>query len=192
LQKAASQVSSEVGFVNAVVANSGIDGPTLKGLSDKPSVDELQQFLWKVPISDFTNTFLVNTSSAFYTCIAFLKLLDNGNSHKASPGSTLGIRSQFIVTSSIAGYNRKATAGFAYGTSKAATVHLMKMLAYYLAPYRIRSNVIAPGLYISEMTQVTSFPLSNFEDKKLTSLGPFSRIRCNTRRLYSCKRSSTD
>lgn len=155
LANAASKIESEVGFVNAVIANSGITGPDLRGLPSKPTVEELQSFLWKVPIEEFTNTFNVNTSAPFYTFIAFMHLLDAGNNKDASPGKALGIKSQFIITSSIAAYNRRATAGFAYGTSKAAAVHLMKMLAHYTAPYKIRCNVIAPGLYPSEMTDVS-------------------------------------
>ncbi|SLM36981.1 short chain dehydrogenase reductase [Lasallia pustulata] len=46
-----------------------------------------------------------------------------------------------------------ANAGtYAYGPSKAATVHMVKQIATMFAPYQIRANVIAPGLYPSEMT----------------------------------------
>ena len=59
------------------------------------------------------------------------------------------------VTGSIAAFNRKATAGFAYGASKAAVTHLVKMLGYYLSEYKIRVNCLAPGVYPSEMTAVS-------------------------------------
>lgn len=39
-----------------------------------------------------------------------------------------------------------------YAASKAASTHLSKMLATVLADLKIRSNVLAPGLYPSEMT----------------------------------------
>lgn len=35
--------------------------------------------------------------------------------------------------------------GYAYGQSKAATTHMMKQLATGSLPYKIRSNVVAPG-----------------------------------------------
>ena len=54
-------------------------------------------------------------------------------------------KSQVITTSSIAGFNRYPTGGYAYGQSKAGATHLMKMLATQLVPYDIRFNVIAPG-----------------------------------------------
>jgi NAD(P)-dependent dehydrogenase (short-subunit alcohol dehydrogenase family) len=40
-----------------------------------------------------------------------------------------------------------------YGPSKAAIIHFTKQLATAFIPYDIRANVIAPGLYLSEMTQ---------------------------------------
>jgi NAD(P)-dependent dehydrogenase (short-subunit alcohol dehydrogenase family) len=53
--------------------------------------------------------------------------------------------SQVLTTSSIAGFNRMAPSGFAYGQSKAATTHSMEQLASNLAPYKIRCNIFAPG-----------------------------------------------
>ena len=41
---------------------------------------------------------------------------------------------------------------FAYASSKAATVHLTRMLATTLADAKIRVNQIAPGVFPSEMT----------------------------------------
>ena len=68
-------------------------------------------------------------------------------------------KSQVITTSSIAGSNRTPTAGYAYGQSKAATTHLMKMLATNLVPYGIRSNAIAPGCKLSALPDHLTRPL---------------------------------
>ena len=157
LSAAASKISSETPFINAVIANSGVTGPTLDGLPPNPTLEQFQSYLWNVSQEDFNATFAINTSAPFYTLLAFLQLLDVGNKHPDSPGVTSGIKSQIVITGSIAGFNRKATAGFAYGASKAGVMHIMKMLAYYLAPWKIRANVIAPGLYMSEMTAVSIF-----------------------------------
>ena len=103
----------------------------------------------------YDDTYHMNIVSPYYTLLAFMLLLDAGNKDSKSPTSTTMIKSQFIVTSSIAGFNRKATAGFAYGSSKAGVNHLMKQMGMYLVPYHIRVNVICPGLYPSEMSAVS-------------------------------------
>lgn len=156
LGNAAAKIKSETSFVNAVIANSGVVGPGLNDLPENPTLEQFQEYLWNVPMEAITDTFTINTTAVLYTCLAFLSLLHAGNEHEDSPGLKHNIKSQFISTSSIASFNRKATAGLAYGASKAAQNHLMKTLAHYLAPYMIRTNVLAPGLFASEMTAVRS------------------------------------
>jgi NAD(P)-dependent dehydrogenase (short-subunit alcohol dehydrogenase family) len=53
--------------------------------------------------------------------------------------------SQIITVASIASFNRFVTAGLAYSATKAGAAMLGKSLATLLAPFGIRSNVIAPG-----------------------------------------------
>lgn len=140
LLKIVEQIQTEVGYINLLVANSGIAGPS----GDVPtgaSIAQLQKTLLDIPMEEFTNTYHVNCTSVFYTAIAFLGLLDQGNKVSNYQGG----RSQIIATSSIGSFNRKITAGFAYGTSKASTTLMLKILATYLVPYRIRANVLCPG-----------------------------------------------
>ncbi|TQB68258.1 hypothetical protein MPDQ_003724 [Monascus purpureus] len=63
-----------------------------------------------------------------------------------------------INTSSISGIVKVSQDHFAYNTSKAAAVHLTKMLAYEItkAGLKIRINQIAPGVFPSEMTAMSS------------------------------------
>ncbi|KAH8657668.1 hypothetical protein BX600DRAFT_58259 [Xylariales sp. PMI_506] len=148
LERAVSIIRSDHGFVNVVIANSGISGPPLGGaLPPNPSVADLRQQLWAADPAAFTSTYSVNATGVYYTAVAFLELLDEGNKR-----GNLKQRSQVIATASIGAFNRAAVAGYAYGSSKAATVHLMKQLATGWVPYNIRANVIAPGFYPSEMT----------------------------------------
>jgi NAD(P)-dependent dehydrogenase (short-subunit alcohol dehydrogenase family) len=67
--------------------------------------------------------------------------------------------SQIITVGSISVLNRFITAGLAYSCSKAAAIHLCKMLVYLLAPWGIRSNVINPGgeLYFYLVTLLRRF-----------------------------------
>jgi len=168
LTKIADQVRQEQGYINLLFANAGIVGPkhgamlkeSLKDGSSKPTVAEFQKIMFEPPIDDFTFASHVNCSAVFYTAIAFLDLLDAGNKQR-----NVAQDSQIIVTSSIAGFMRHLSAGFAYNSSKAATTHLVKMLSTYFAQagFRIRANVIAPGIYPSEMTEQTTRSLQSFE-----------------------------
>jgi NAD(P)-dependent dehydrogenase (short-subunit alcohol dehydrogenase family) len=133
-------ITKEDGFINVLVGNSGISGPSLEGLKPTSTLAEIQETLWKSDIDEFTNTYRVNTTAVFYSVIAFLGLLDAGNKK-----GNVDQKSQVITTSSIGGFNRMPLAGYAYGTSKAAVTHMMKQFSTALAPHGIRFNVIAPG-----------------------------------------------
>lgn len=140
LETVVGQIESEVGYINVLIANSGIGGPSSKPLSDIKSIEEFQSEMWKLDFEDFTNTFRVNVSSVFFTTIAFLGLLNAGNKKNNVEQS-----SQVIATSSIAGFNRNPPGGYAYGISKAGCTHMIKQLATTLVPYDIRANALAPG-----------------------------------------------
>lgn len=84
-------------------------------------------------MDEFSRTFAVNATSVWYTTMAFLPLLDRGNK-----AGNLSWSSQVVVTSSIAGFNRKAPGGWAYGQSKAAATHAAKALAVVLPTWGIR------------------------------------------------------
>ena len=126
--------------MDLLVANAGISGPDLVGLPPSPSLTQLRDHLWSPSVETFANTYTVNTAATFFTVIAFLELLDRAN----KKGNNRQ-KSQVIAVSSISGFNRNIPGGFAYAGSKSATTHMMKQFATLLAPYGIRSNIIAPG-----------------------------------------------
>jgi len=140
LKNIASHIGKEVGYVNVLIANSGVSGPQVSSINPETSLKDFQATLWDQKFENYTNTFAVNGSAVFFTVVAFLGLLDAGNAN-----GNVEQKSQVIATSSIAGFNRNVPGGYAYGQSKAATTSLMKQLATNLVPYGIRSNVIAPG-----------------------------------------------
>jgi NAD(P)-dependent dehydrogenase (short-subunit alcohol dehydrogenase family) len=139
LQSIVKQIEQDTGYVNVLIANSGIGGPQHK-ITPQTSLADFQKQNWDVDYNEFLDTFAVNTTAAWYTIIAFLDLLDKGNKK-----GNVQQKSQVIATSSIAGFNRTAPGGFAYGQSKAGTTLMMKQLATALVPYGIRSNVLCPG-----------------------------------------------
>jgi NAD(P)-dependent dehydrogenase (short-subunit alcohol dehydrogenase family) len=140
LTAAAKFVGEKFGYVNLVIANSGISGPTLRGLPEKPSLLEFRDHLQNWDVDEYNQTFAVNTTAAFSTLVAFLELLDKGNK-----AGNVEQKSQFIAVSSAGAFNRVPMAGFAYSSSKAATIHMVKQFATALVPHGIRSNALAPG-----------------------------------------------
>jgi NAD(P)-dependent dehydrogenase (short-subunit alcohol dehydrogenase family) len=72
-------------------------------------------------------------------------LLDKGNK-----AGNVEQKSQFIATASAGAVCRTSLSGYPYNTSKAATVHMMKMLATKLVDFDIRANVFAPGCEYSD------------------------------------------
>lgn len=165
LQNITDQIRQEEGFVNLVFANAGVSGPRTR--QDVPalakgeiaSIKEYQEGLLKPEMDAFTQTSHVNVTGVYYTAAAFLDLLDAGNKKQ-----NVAQDSQILVTSSVAGFSRHLASGFAYSTSKAAVNHLVKMLATSFSQnqFHIRVNLIAPGLYPSEMTTGSMQSLDNF------------------------------
>ncbi|KAL9115063.1 MAG: hypothetical protein Q9227_000857 [Pyrenula ochraceoflavens] len=155
LGAAAAQVSKEVDHVDVVLANSGISGPRAEPPPNPDgaphSIEEVQKYLWEIPMEDFTRTSHVNVTGVLYTAVAFLPLLVATNKLRETTRPELP-RPQIIATGSIGGFNRMPLAGFAYGASKAAAHHMVKSMATMWGKYDIRVNALAPGLYASEMT----------------------------------------
>jgi NADP-dependent 3-hydroxy acid dehydrogenase YdfG len=103
LEKAVSTIKSEVGYINVLIANSGTLGPQASHQVDpkSSSVEDFQKAWFETPMEDYTQTFNLNSSAVWYTIIAFLGLLDEGN----KKGNVVQ-KSQVIATSSIGGFNR--------------------------------------------------------------------------------------
>ncbi|KAI0381317.1 NAD(P)-binding protein [Hypomontagnella monticulosa] len=147
LERIVTEIKTAVGYVNVVIANSGTLGPTVHAMPPDPSISDFRNFLLSWDTDTFTNTYAVNDTGVFNTVAAFLELLDEGNKR-----GNLKQKSQVIATASVGAFNRNPVAGYAYASSKAGVIHMMKQFATGLVPYSIRSNIIAPGFYPSEMT----------------------------------------
>ncbi|KAH8881753.1 short chain dehydrogenase [Thozetella sp. PMI_491] len=160
LQSAVDTITKDVGYINLLVANSGIIGPlktTLPGMS----IQEVRKSLFEeVDMADFTDTFHVNVTATYFTMLAFLELLDQGNKNALKGGfgapsskdsDVPMIPSQVIVTSSVGAFLRDWTTPPAYGGSKSALIHLVKQASTHFARFEIRVNVLVPGFFPSEM-----------------------------------------
>jgi NAD(P)-dependent dehydrogenase (short-subunit alcohol dehydrogenase family) len=163
---AVAKIETEIGYIDVLINNAGVQGPDHKPARDAETIEDLQVILLTDP-EGWQPTFAANSSAVVGVSAAFLKLLDAGNMRRGWEGGKIPLgrsrrrdttgftedgsqvnderSSQIITVGSISGLNRFITAGLAYSASKAAAIHLSKMLTYLLAPWGIRSNVINPG-----------------------------------------------
>lgn len=153
LARAVQTIKDEVGYLNLLVCNSGILGPHPGVIDKDTTVEDFSARNLALDYSKFVDTFSVNVAAVWFGVMAFLPLLDAGNKK-----GNLEQSSQVIVTSSIAGMNKTAPGGWAYGQSKAAAIHLVKQLSALLPQWKMRANCIAPGCkYLSPPLTAFSF-----------------------------------
>lgn len=147
LLKVVETVKRRSGFIDVLINNAGISANPFKGWGPGDDIKSFQERLWNSGSpEDFTRTFETNVTSVYYTTIAFLELLHFGNERR-SPGMP---SSQVVIMSSGAAFRKDDKVfSLSYGLSKAAVTQLGKSLANILAPCKIRSNVIAPGIFPS-------------------------------------------
>jgi len=126
-----------------------------------PSIKAFQTALWETGSpEDFAETFATNVTAVYYTTIAFLDLLHQGNVRQqrhaipSAPVSNSAIprpphrASQVISVSSSGSFRLDARIlSPSYTLSKSACTHLGKLLGNLLSPWGIRSNVLAPGIW---------------------------------------------
>ncbi|ESA42310.1 NAD(P)-binding protein [Neurospora crassa] len=161
LQKCVDKITNDVGYINLFVANSGVLGPANKWDTSLPLSEVRKNLFTNYQMEEMTSALHTNVTGAFFSMVAFLELLEAGNKNAVEkggfgkpvvPGSNVpSVQSQIIVTASIAGFSRKTVSTPAYGSSKAAMIYLTKQASSALAPYGIRANALAPGLFPSEL-----------------------------------------
>jgi NAD(P)-dependent dehydrogenase (short-subunit alcohol dehydrogenase family) len=122
----------------------------------QPSIKAFQSALWNTGTpEDFAETFSTNVTAPYYTTVAFLDLLHKGNIRQQEGTFSSFMLPPFhtsqVLTISSSGSFRvdPKIVSMSYTLSKAASTHLGKCLANLLAPWGIRSNVLAPGVWPS-------------------------------------------
>lgn len=141
LKAMADRVKAEVGYINLLVANAGKPGPMLETLKPRYTLSDFVNLAWSSPMADFNDVYGLNCTALYYTVIAFLELLDAGNKSGKYPAG----KSQVIATASTASFLRNPRAGYAYLSSKAAVISLIKSFSTFCVPWGIRFNAIAAG-----------------------------------------------
>ncbi|CAG8960793.1 hypothetical protein HYFRA_00002330 [Hymenoscyphus fraxineus] len=132
-----------------LINNAGIAGN--KQSPNAKTAEEMKKNLFDdegSTFDDWTNTYRTNVPQLFFMTTAFLPLLNKASEMQHGYSATV------INISSISGIVQSAQNHFSYNASKAAAIHLTKMLASEIAEndIKIRVNSIAPGVFPSEMT----------------------------------------
>jgi NAD(P)-dependent dehydrogenase (short-subunit alcohol dehydrogenase family) len=166
LAAAVKQIEGESGYIDLLVANAGVPGPQtgVKALGKTLTPTEYAKLFWDEPMPDFNKPLDVNVTGTFYTILAFLPLLDEGqsmarefNQTNKSWGKDLmyPTKSHILLTSSTSALSRNLLAfAPAYAMSKAALIHLTKNVSTYAATagWNIRVNALCPHLVETAFT----------------------------------------
>ncbi|KAG7007371.1 hypothetical protein G7Y79_00010g028720 [Physcia stellaris] len=147
LQAMASHIRNDVGYINVLIANAGMTGPMLEDLKPRHTLSDFVQHAWKTPMADFTTVYGLNCTALYYSVLAFLELLDEGNKSRYQGGRV----------------------------SKAAVISLIKCFSTFCVPWGIRFNAIAAGLFPSDIAQPLFKQFIIDPTKSITEEGVFSR-----------------
>ncbi|KAJ5782384.1 Short chain dehydrogenase/reductase family [Penicillium paradoxum] len=149
IRKLADEISTREGHLSILMNNAGISSNTQETEPEDPT--QLRENLFDDPavtFDEWDSVFRTNVSQIFFMTTAFLPLLQRGSERERGWSSTV------INTTSISGIVKVSQHHFAYNATKAAAIHLTKMLAQEVSSskLRVRVNNIAPGVFPSEMT----------------------------------------
>ncbi len=96
------------------------------------------------PESGWDKVMDLNVKSVFFLTQRLIRLLE--------AGASADDYARVINIGSIEGMHVSDIESYSYAASKAAVLHLTRMMAKYLAPKHIAVNAIAPGFFPSKMT----------------------------------------
>jgi len=168
IQKLVDEISSKETKLDILINNAGISSTSQNTEQEDPKGLQEELFHNTSKISDWEGVMRTNVMQLFFVTTAFLPLLSKSTENQPAWSSTV------INISSISGIVKASQHHFAYNASKAAAIHLTKMLAHEIATsgLKIRVNNIAPGVFPSEMTtkwsdetQKSSLPKEKYESK---------------------------
>lgn len=169
IAKLVKEIESKEQSLDILINNAGIAGSTQQ--TEAESASEMKKNLFgdeSSTFEDWVNTYRTNVPQVFFMTTAFLPLLQKSSERHQGWSATV------INISSISGLVMTAQHHFGYNSSKAATIHLNRMLAAEIASnnLKIRVNSIAPGVFPSEMAadgsnedQKSHIPKEKYADK---------------------------
>ena len=168
IQKLVDEISAKESKLHILINGAGISSPHLDTDQEDPKALQEELFKNQSTLQEWEDVMRTNVTHLFFTTTAFLPLLNKGSEDEYGWSSTV------VNISSISGLLKTAQHHFAYNASKAAAIHLTKMLAYEIvsSKLKLRINNIAPGVFPTEMTtdgsdekQKSKIPKEKFEGK---------------------------
>ncbi|RMY44374.1 hypothetical protein D0865_10598 [Hortaea werneckii] len=170
IQKLYDELEKREGHLDILVNNAGImSDKTITTEAQTP--EEMKKNMFdddKNSFQDWDDIYRTNVSQCYFMSTCFIPLLAKATQH------THGYSGTIINVSSISGQVKTSQHHPQYNASKAACIHLTRMLANEIAQneIKIRVNTIAPGVFPSEMTagssganQKSAIPKEKFEKK---------------------------
>ncbi|KEZ42159.1 hypothetical protein SAPIO_CDS6213 [Scedosporium apiospermum] len=142
----ADAIGASEAHVDTLVHSAGVNSPWRVIAQDHNDPDQVENLLINgLEEEDFNRSNQINVMGVYFLTAYFIPLLRKA----ADPN--------ICVIASLAGIaNQRSMGSPTYAVSKAAAVHLAKLLAGRLHPMKIRVNTICPGIFPSEMTGVTA------------------------------------
>ncbi len=143
---------SAEGFAGDIGSQEGIDALVSEVNSRVQNLDILMNnagVSWGAPMGQFPydawdKVMSVNVAGIFDLTQKLLPLLMKAGSDQ-DPARVVNV-------ASVMGEVPMGDGAYSYSASKAAVIHLTKILAKELAPFRVTVNAIAPGPFVSRMT----------------------------------------
>ena len=113
--------------MHLLVNNAGISGPSSS--TEASSVSGIKEDLFNgIEFHEWDDTYRLNVAAVYFVTMAFWPLL------KKASEAERGFSASVINISSISGITKESQNHFCYNSSKAATIHLTRMLARHLVP----------------------------------------------------------
>lgn len=150
----AATISSQESYLDVLISNAGIRrDPVIECNVISAPLAELQASMWSSRHADWADTFCVNTTAHYFLSVALLPLLAAASQRLLEDGR-LGKddgRGAIVMTSSCASMHNATNVDLtSYATSKAATDHLVKLLAAKFSRFYVRVVGINPGCEFCE------------------------------------------
>ncbi|OIW24527.1 NAD(P)-binding protein [Coniochaeta ligniaria NRRL 30616] len=158
IARVAAYIGERESHLDVLVSNAGIRrDPVVPCDVLTASLSELQASMWSSRHSDWADTFCVNTTAHYFLSVALLPLLAAA-SHLDLGGGLQGRddgRGAIVITSSCASMHNATNVDLtSYAASKAATDHLVRLLAAKFNRFYVRVSGINPGFVPSNMNPV--------------------------------------